>query len=339
MSFEHENYTKTGETLDVNNKNSTQTQQKPLTNSTQIVKIGARGSPLAVQQAEDFAARFKDIVGDKVEIEIHTFTTSGDQLLDKRLQDAGGKGLFTRELDIAQLSGRIDIVVHSLKDVPTVLPDGLKIGCYLPREDPRDALFGNVNNIKDLHQGATLGTASLRRSAQALALRPDLKIVMFRGNIQTRLRKLAEGQADATLLAAAGLNRLGMTDKAAGFMPKEEMLPACGQGIVCTTLTNDAEDWIVDACQQIDVLESRIAAIAERAFLKRLDGSCRTPIAGHLSFNENGVDICGEVLADDGSKRWFSQMRLDTIPDESQAAALGLELGEKVAQLRDGEGQ
>lgn len=302
--------------------------------SAKIVKIGARGSPLAVQQAEDFAARFQQIVGDDVTIEILTFTTSGDQLLDKRLQDAGGKGLFTRELDIAQLAGRIDIVVHSLKDVPTVLPDGLTMGCYLPREDPRDALFGAVSNIKDLPHGATLGTASLRRSAQALALRPDLNIVMFRGNVQTRLRKLDEGLADATLLAAAGLNRLGMTEKAAGFMPKAEMLPACGQGIVCTTLSENAPAWIVEACAQIDVQESRLAAIAERSFLKRLDGSCRTPIAGHLAFTQNGIEFSGEVLTDDGTKRWSADMEQDGIPTEEQAALIGLQIAEKIATQR-----
>ena len=300
----------------------------------QIVKIGARGSPLAVQQAEDFATRFKEIAPQDVEIEILTFTTSGDQLLDKRLQDAGGKGLFTRELDIAQLTGRVDIVVHSLKDVPTVLPDGLKMGCYLPREDPRDALFGKVGRIEDLPHGAKLGTASLRRGAQALALRPDLEIVMFRGNVQTRLRKLEEGLADATLLAAAGLNRLGMIDKAAGIIPKTTMLPACGQGIVCTTLRDDAPDWIAEACNKIDVQESRIAAIAERAFLKRLDGSCRTPIAGHMSFDQNGVHFAGEVLTDDGRLRWYNDIKLESMPDVEAAAELGRKLGEKVAMLR-----
>ncbi len=304
-------------------------------NSAQLVKIGARGSPLAIQQAEDFATRLKNVLGDKIEIEILSFTTSGDQLLDKRLQDAGGKGLFTRELDLAQLTGRIDIAVHSLKDVPTILPDGLIMGSYLPREDARDALFGKVANISDLPQGATLGTASLRRSAQALALRPDLKIVMFRGNVQTRLRKLAEGHADATLLAAAGLNRLGMTDKAAGFMPKDQMLPACGQGIVCTTLRDDAPDWLIEASAQIDVLESRIAAHAERAFLTRLDGSCRTPIAGHFSFTVSGIHMAGEVLEDDGSERWFAEHSQASIPTAEDATRIGLELGEKVAQARD----
>lgn len=302
--------------------------------ASQIVKIGARGSPLAIQQAEDFAARFKKIAGPNVETEILTFTTSGDQLLDKKLQDAGGKGLFTRELDLAQIAGRIDIAVHSLKDVPTVLPEGLNMGCYLPREDARDALFGGYESIEALPQGATLGTASLRRSAQALSLRPDLKIVMFRGNVQTRLRKLDEGLADATLLAAAGLSRLGMTEKATGFISKDKMLPACGQGIVCATLSNNAPDWIIDICNKIDVSNSRIAAVAERAFLKRLDGSCRTPIAGHLSFEENGVHFAGEVLADDGSQKWHAERRVSSILSETEAEALGLALGEEVASLK-----
>ncbi len=318
----------------MNTQSATSSSSENSLSGAQIVKIGARGSPLAVQQAEDFAARFKEIAGKNVKIEILTFTTSGDQLLDKRLQDAGGKGLFTRELDIAQLTGRVDIVVHSLKDVPTVLPEGLKMGCYLPREDPRDALFGEVGKIEDLPQGAKLGTASLRRGAQALALRPDLEIVMFRGNVQTRLRKLQEGLADATLLAAAGLNRLGMIDKAAGIIPQSTMLPACGQGIVCATLREDAPNWLEEVCKKIDVQKSRIAAIAERAFLKRLDGSCRTPIAGHMSFEGKGTYFSGEVLTDDGCSRWHSEMHLDTVPSEDEAEKLGHQLGEKVALLR-----
>lgn len=299
------------------------------------VRVGARGSPLAVAQAEDFAARLESASGGLIRCTQHTFTTRGDQILDKRLQDAGGKGLFTRELDIAQLDGQIDVAVHSLKDVPTVLPDGLKMGCYLPREDPRDALIGPYDSLDALPRNARLGTASLRRGAQALAIRPDLEIVMFRGNVQTRLRKLDEGLADATLLAAAGLSRLGMLDKAAAIVPEDQMLPAGGQGIVCATLADDAPDWLVAACAAIDKSASRLAAIAERAFLKRLDGSCRTPIAAHFTLNASGgASMSGEVLSDDGAQCWRAEGQIDRVPSDQDAEALGLALAEDVAAQR-----
>ncbi len=298
------------------------------------IRIGSRGSPLAVQQAEDFAARFVEACNIPVQTEIVTFTTSGDQLLDKRLQDAGGKGLFTRELDVAQLDGEVDIAVHSLKDVPNDIEDGLEISCFLAREDARDALIGPFQSLLDLPLSAVLGTASLRRGAQALALRPDLEIVMFRGNVQTRLRKLDEGRADATLLATAGLNRLNMLDKAAAIVPVDHMLPAVGQGIVCATIRYDADDFIRTACKAIDTPASRLAATAERAFLKRLDGSCRTPIAAYFRETESGVLITGEVLKEDGSKRWRAEKFLDHTPNLEEAESLGLALANEVIALR-----
>ncbi len=299
-----------------------------------IVRIGARGSPLAVAQAVDFAHQLEAASGGLIRCTQHAFTTRGDQILDQRLQDAGGKGLFTRELDLAQLNGEIDVAVHSLKDVPTVLPEGLVMGCYLPRKDPRDALIGPYASIAALPSGARLGTASLRRGAQALALRPDLEIVMFRGNVQTRLRKLEEGLADATLLAAAGLNRLGMLDKAAALIPVETMLPAGGQGIVCATLAEGAPDWLTAACAAIDIRASRLAAIAERAFLKRLDGSCRTPIAAHFILTPDGAEMGGEVLSDDGRHRWRADGAIKRPPSEADAEELGLMVAEDVAAYR-----
>ena len=304
------------------------------TDAIRRVRVGARGSPLAQAQAIDFAAKLEAVAPGKLECTQHAFTTTGDKLLDKTLQDAGGKGLFTRELDLAQIAGEIDVAVHSLKDVPSILPDGLYVACYLPREDARDALIGPWSKLDDLPQGAVLGTASLRRGAQALRKRPDLKVIPFRGNVQTRLRKLSEGLADATLLAAAGLSRLNMTENVAGYIDKDEMLPAAGQGIVCATLSTNAPDWLRAACAAIDNPESRLAAAAERAFLKRLDGSCRTPIAGHFELTETGAKMAGEVLSDDGSQCWRAEGAVTGRPSEQDAEELGLVVAEDIAAHR-----
>ena len=309
--------------------------RKPARPNPHIVRIGTRGSPLALAQAEMYGRLLESVSGGLIRTSIHTFKTQGDQIQDRRLQDAGGKGLFTRELDIVQQAGEVEVCVHSLKDVPNVLAEGLVIGSYLEREDPRDALIGPYASLHDLPRGARLGTASLRRSAQALALRPDLEIIMFRGSVQTRLRKLQEGMADATLLAAAGLNRLGMIDKSAGVVPVEDMIPAVGQGIVCATIREDAPDWLLAACAAIDDKPARLAATAERAFLKRLDGSCRTPIAGHFTLTETGARMVGEVLSDDGSQRWASEGVIDGAPSEKDAEELGLWVAEDIAEERD----
>lgn len=298
------------------------------------VRIGSRGSPLALRQANMFADMLKTASGGAIACAIRTYTTTGDKIQDKPLQDAGGKGLFTKELDRAQEDGEIDVAVHSLKDMTARLPKHLFIGAYLPREDPRDALIGPSATIADLPRGAVLGTSSLRRKAQALALRPDLKVVQFRGNVETRLRKLAERQADATLLAAAGLRRLGMIDKAAGLIEIEEMLPAAGQGIIGVTLRIDASDWLVAACAAADDRSARLAAIAERAFLRRLDGSCRTPIAAHFRLTKTGAEMAGEVLADNGEMRWRAEGILERLPSERDANELGLFLAEDVATHR-----
>jgi hydroxymethylbilane synthase len=302
------------------------------------VRIGTRGSPLALAQANLFAARLTSASEGEIKISIRTFTTTGDRILDKPLQDAGGKGLFTKELDRAQEMGEIDLAVHSLKDVTVKLEPHLMLAAYLPREDPRDCLIGPWARIADLPPGAVVGTSSLRRKSQLLALRPDLKPVTFRGNVQTRLRKLAEGEAQATILAAAGLRRLGMIDKAAGIIPVEDMLPAGAQGIIGVTLHVDAPDWLRSLLAATDDRASRLAAIAERAFLRRLDGSCRTPIAAHLQVTGGGAKMAGEVLTDEGDKRWRAEGELHHMPDESQAEAFGLRLGEEVAAQRAAEG-
>jgi len=298
------------------------------------VRVGARGSPLAVAQARLFAGRLERMSGGAIACTFHTYTTTGDRILDRPLQSAGGKGLFTKELDRAQKDGEIDIAVHSLKDMTTRLPRHLFLAAYLPREDARDCLIGPFPDIASLPSGAVVGTSSLRRKAQLLAIRPDLRIVMFRGNVQTRLRKLGEGEADATLLAAAGLSRLGMLETAGGVIPVEEMIPAGGQGIIGVTLRTDAPDWLVAACAATDDRSARLAAIAERAFLRRLDGSCRTPIAAHFRLTAAGAVMSGEVLSDDGARRWRADGELDRLPSERDANELGLFLAEDVASQR-----
>jgi hydroxymethylbilane synthase len=297
-------------------------------------RIGTRGSPLALAQANLFAAMLTKATGGAIKTTIHAYTTTGDKILDKPLQDAGGKGLFTKELDRAQAIGEIDIAVHSLKDVTARLPKHIFLAAYLPREDPHDCLIGPWKRIADLPKGTVVGTSSLRRKAQLLAARPDLKVVTFRGNVQTRLRKLADGEAQATILAAAGLRRLGMIDKAAGIIPVEDMMPAAGQGIIGVTLNVDAPEWLVAACAAIDDKSSRLAAIAERAFLRRLDGSCRTPIAAHFRLTKTGATMVGEVLSDEGDRRWRAEGVLERSPSERDANELGLFLAEEVAAQR-----
>ena len=298
------------------------------------LRIGTRGSPLALAQANMVAAMVAEASGGSVATTLHTFTTTGDKILDKPLQDAGGKGLFTKELDRAQELGEIDIAVHSLKDVTVTLPEHLFLALFLPREDPRDCLIGPVGSIAELPQGAIVGTSSLRRAAHLLAARPDLKAVTFRGNVQTRLRKLAEGEAQATILAAAGLRRLGMIDKAAGILEIDEMLPAGGQGIIGVTLRNDASDWLKELAAKLDNEDARLAAVAERAFLRKLDGSCRTPIAAHFRLTEEGAAMAGEVLTEDGAKRWRAEGVIEGRPTVFDAELLGDALAEDVAAER-----
>lgn len=304
---------------------------KTVSKSPGKVRIGSRASPLAVAQAEAFAARIRDVSGGQIETSIETFKTTGDKIQDRPLQDAGGKGLFTKELDRAQKHGEIEIAVHSLKDVTVKLNKHLTLATYLPREDPRDCLIGSVPRIADLPEGAVVGTSSVRRRAQLLALRPDLKIVEFRGNVQTRLGKLRDGIAEATLLAAAGLNRLGQIDVAAGIIPFEDILPAAGQGIVAATIRHDAPDWLHAACAAADDIDARLAAAAERAFLRRLDGSCRTPFAAQFRITDEGAELIGEVLSNDGRKRWRAVGHLVRRPSEKDAEELGLFVAEDIA--------
>ena len=268
------------------------------------LRIGTRGSPLALAQAAEVRARLQaahPALG-ATDIEIVVIRTSGDRIQDRTLADAGGKGLFTKELEDALLAARIDIAVHSMKDVPTFLPDGLEIGCLLPREDPRDVLIANsARRIADLPQGAVVGTASLRRQAQLLHRRPDLRVIPFRGNVETRIRKLQEGQAEATLLALAGLRRLGLAGTIGSVIETTEILPAVAQGAIgIESRQGDRRTAALLAALNDPDTADRVAA--ERAMLAVLDGSCRTPIAGLAELDgRGGLSLRAALLKPDGS--------------------------------------
>ncbi len=266
-----------------------------------ILKIGTRGSPLALIQANDVRDRLL-AAHDGLDVEIIVIRTTGDKIQDRPLAEIGGKGLFIKEIEEALFSGDIDLAVHSMKDVETQLPEGLGISVILPREDPRDAFISNkAASLSELPAGSTVGTSSLRRQAQVRHARPDLRIVSFRGNVETRLRKLNDGEADATLLAISGLRRLGMADVATQVMDVEEMLPAVAQGAVgVETRMNDTV--AMDYLRPLNDAPSARRVAAERAMLAALDGSCRTPIAALASFDGPGIlTLRGRVANLDGT--------------------------------------
>ncbi len=292
------------------------------------LRIGTRGSPLALAQGEETRSRLAAAHGDLAapgSIEIVVIKTTGDRVLDRPLAEIGGKGMFTKEIDEALLAGAIDIAVHSMKDLPTRLPDGTRLACVLPRQDPRDAFISpRATCLADLPRGSIVGTSSLRRQAQILHRRPDIEVIPFRGNVQTRLGKLGQGLADATLLAVAGLLRLGMADAAASVMEPEEMLPAVGQGaigIACRGGDSAVEDMLAP----LDHAETAARVTAERAMLEVLDGSCRTPIAGlaEIVEGEGTLGLRGLVARPDGT-RVVEAVRTGAIAD---AEALGRDLG------------
>jgi hydroxymethylbilane synthase len=292
-----------------------------------MLRIGTRGSPLALAQAEETRARLVARHGlDADRIAIRPIRTSGDRIQDRALSQAGGKGLFTKEIEQALLDGEVDLAVHSAKDMPTRLPDGLLIATCLEREDVRDALIARGGaTLRTLPPGASVGTASLRRQALVKRLRPDCVTPLLRGNVETRLRKIEEGAADATLLALAGLKRLGLEAHATEILPAESFLPAVGQGaIAIETREDDARTRAL--VEAVGHAETEAAVALERAFLAELDGSCRTPIAGHASVFEGAVAFRGLILKPDGSEahettRWG--------PVE-QALALGRSAGEEL---------
>ncbi len=263
----------------------------PLHGPGRPLRIGTRGSPLALAQARELrdrlAAAHPSLAGDGA-VEIAVIRTTGDRVQDRRLMEIGGKGLFTKEIEEALLDGRIDCAVHSIKDMQTWLPEGLVIGAVLPREDPRDVLIArNASSLANLQRGAVVGTSSLRRQAQLLASRPDLRVVPMRGNVETRLRKLAAGEIDATLLALAGLRRLGLADRAAAVLSTDEMLPAVAQGAIGVEI-RAADGATADLLAAIDDRASAVCVAAERACLAELDGSCRTPIAALAELEPGG---------------------------------------------------
>lgn len=270
----------------------------------QTLRIGTRGSPLALAQTHEVRDRLMAATGWPPEaFEIVVIRVTGDAVQDRPLSQIGGKGLFTREIEEALLAGTVDIAVHSMKDMPVLQPEGLVIDCLLPREDPRDAfvtLTGHAGPA-DLPEGATVGTSSLRRRAQLLARRPDLTVVDFRGNVQTRLSKLAAGVAEATFLALAGLRRLGLADRVpARPIPPESMLPAIAQGAIgVERRTGDGRT--AEMLALIHDRETGLRLAAERAFLAALDGSCQTPIAGLAELDGDRIRLRGEILRPDGS--------------------------------------
>lgn len=290
------------------------------------LRIGTRGSPLALAQARMVADALRAAHGwSEQQIEIVPITTTGDVIQDRPLAEVGGKGLWTKELDRCLMDGRTDISVHSMKDVETIRPDALAIVAMLPRADVCDRLIG-AESIEKLPQGARVGTSSPRRAAQLLHRRPDLKIVPIRGNVQTRLAKLERGEADATLLAAAGLERLGMAET--GTMIRD-MLPAPAQGAIGIEARSDRVE-IRALVAAIDHVETHICVLAERRLLEALGGTCRSPIAALATCEADGILLRAEILTADGSEREAGEVRLSA-GDSEPPAALGRALLERAS--------
>jgi hydroxymethylbilane synthase len=266
-----------------------------------ILRIGTRGSRLALVQAPMVQTRLAHALAvDAAAIEIVIIRTTGDTIQDRPLSEVGGKGLFTKEIEEALLGNRIDLAVHSTKDMPTHSQPGLVLAACLEREDPRDVFISRkARSLMDLPRGATMGTASLRRQAITLAIRPDLRVVPLRGNVETRLRKLDSGEFDATLLALAGLKRLGLTEHATHIMSVEEFLPAVAQGAIGLE-AREGDTRVRDMLARVDHADTSIAVSCERAFLAELDGSCKTPIAGHATLTGNTLHFRGLIARPDG---------------------------------------
>jgi hydroxymethylbilane synthase len=295
--------------------------------SSPVLRIGSRGSPLALVQAREVLRRLAAAGGASAEqIEIKVIRTAGDAIQDRPLAEVGGKGLFTKEIEEALLAGAIDLAVHSSKDMPTVLPPGLVLSAFLPREDARDAFIGcTAKTLGDLPTGAVVGTASLRRQALVKRMRPDLGIVPLRGNVETRLRKLEAGDLHATILAVAGLKRLGLLSAATSILEIDEFLPAVGQGAIGIE-TRAGDEATCALIAKINDPDTATALAAERAFLAELDGSCRTPIGGHARLANGIVRFRGIIVRPDGSEA-FEVLREGSRED---AAALGSDAGREL---------
>lgn len=288
------------------------------------IRIGTRGSDLALWQARAVRDALQKAHGLPDEaLEISVIRTTGDRITDRALLEAGGKGLFTKEIEEALLDGSIHLAVHSAKDMPTRLPDGLTLAAYLERADIRDALIaGSVARFDDLPDGAVLGTASLRRAALVKRLRPDIRTELIRGNVPTRLKRIEDGDFDATLLASAGLDRLGLGGRITELLDTHRFPPACGQGAV-TVECRAGDDAVLELLAAIDHAPTRQAVGCERAFLDVLDGSCRTPIAGLAEVEGAALTFSGLVLAPDGSESHDGQAE----GPAGEAEAIGREAG------------
>ncbi len=291
------------------------------------LRIGTRGSPLALAQTHmvrALLAKAHGVAEDRFAVEI--IKTTGDLIQDRPLSESGGKGLFTKELDVALIGGAIDLAVHSSKDLPTHLPAEIVIAGYLPREDVRDAWIGhNGATIDALPPGAVVGTASLRRAAQVKRARPDLNTTLLRGNVHTRLGKVESGEIDATLLALAGLKRLGLADRATALLPLADFPPAVGQGAIGITARAGDKETRAALAPILDEATA-LALAAERAFLAALDGSCRTPIAGHAVVDGTDLTFYGEVLKVDGAQVWSTRRKGRAI----DAAMIGADAGNEI---------
>lgn len=289
-----------------------------------VIRLGSRGSRLALWQAEHVRAAIEERTGRKVEIT--KIKTTGDRILDVPLARVGGKGLFVKEIEEALLSGRIDLAVHSMKDVPTDLPDRLCIAAITRREDPRDAfLSAKYSGLEDLPRGARVGTSSLRRQTQLLGHRPDLRIESLRGNLDTRIRKMEEGAFDAVILAAAGIRRLGWEEKITRYLSPEESLPAIGQGALGIEIRGDDPETLA-AVSFLDDRDTALAVRAERGFLKRLEGGCQVPIAAYGRAKGETIALTGLVGRPDGSKI----VRGDRTGPAVDPEALGVALAEEL---------
>lgn len=291
------------------------------------LRIGTRGSPLALAQAYETRERLSIAFGLSLDsFEIVVIKTTGDKVLNRPLKEIGGKGLFTKEIEEALLQESIDIAVHSMKDMPVQQPDGLILDTFLPREDVRDAFVSRIHkSLADIPQGATVGTSSLRRKAQLMSKRPDLKIVEFRGNVQTRLKKLDDGVAECTFLAVAGLNRLKMKDIITAPISTDEMLPAVAQGAIGIE-RREKDIKVATMLEAIHNSTTGLLLSAERAFLEALDGSCETPIAGLAEFKNENLRFRGEILKTDGSEVYSDEQ----VVSKEDATLVGIEMAHKL---------
>ena len=298
-----------------------------------IIRIGTRGSPLALMQANEVKSllvKSNNLLEENIKISI--IKTTGDKILDKPLSSVGGKGLFTKEIEEALINNKIDIAVHSLKDMPTKQPTGLLVNCFLEREDPRDAFISTkIKNLAKLNSDAIVGTSSLRRKAQILNIIPTVEVVEFRGNVQTRLKKLENAIADCTFLAIAGLKRLNLTHLITEPIPITKMLPAVAQGIICIEQRSN-DHKISKLLKALNHKPTMIRALAERTMLEILDGSCQTPIAGLAIIKEGQIILKGEILKLDGSKK-ISYEATDNIDNASKVGqSVGLSLLKKAGR-------